>query len=128
MKYAKKSEQRGFHNTSSAALSRLVGERILSVSIRFTHELDVGEIVDLEALGLTFVRLYGVVAYSGTICGAAICPEIFEAPKGRLDVVRIESTWHLEAHSTLDASVPEINADQVWTLKYTTGCAITGHG
>ncbi len=66
----------------------------VSVSIRFTHELNASDVKSIEELGLEFVRLpNGEIAHSGTIYGA-------EVPWDRVDdlaqlesVIRIESGW-----------------------------------
>ena len=102
--------------------------RTVRVSIRFEEELGPGDIAELEALGLMFVRINDAVAHSGTIYGAQIPIDILDELKDRADIVRIESVWQPGEHSTLDVSVPEINADDVWQMRDSGGKYITGEG
>jgi subtilisin family serine protease len=110
------------------AVATVVGTQTVNVSIRFDHELTESEIADLEAQGLVFARLNGAPAHSGSIYGADVPIGSLDALQQRSDVLRIESTWKPAVQDTLDLSVPEINADDVWLLLDGGGTNITGEG
>jgi subtilisin family serine protease len=113
--------------TSQVIRSALQTQHV-GVSIRFDHELSEIESTDLEKEGLVFVRIDGAIAHSGTIYGADVPVEYLSKLEERADVVRIESAWKPFLKETLDVSVPEINADDVWQLVDGGGNNVTGEG
>jgi len=110
------------------AVTSVVETGSVRVSIRFDHKLSEAEIADLEALGLKFVRINAKVAHSGMVYGADLPVTALDAMKGRVDILRIESVWQPGDRGTLDLSVPEMNADDMWQLLDASMNNITGQG
>jgi hypothetical protein len=75
------------------AMKAIVMKDTVSVSIKFTHELDDSEIDSIEELGVIFKKLNGDVAHSGAIYGADVpWDKIYDLAELE-SIVRIESTW-----------------------------------
>jgi subtilisin family serine protease len=102
--------------------------RKIRVSIRFSSELDISDIEALEVQGLTFTRIDGEVMHSGTIYGVDVPIDVIDTLAKRRDVLRIESVWQPGMHDTLDISVPEINANDLWQFLDGGGNNVTGDG
>ena len=75
-------------------MKRIFVRDTVSVSIRFTHELNTSEVQSIEELGLEFVRLpNGEVAHSGNIYGAEVPWDRVYDLSEMENVVRVESVW-----------------------------------
>ncbi len=77
----------------------------VSVSIRFSHELNALAVESIEKLGLKFTRLpNGDIARSGTIYGAEIpWDKVYDLSKLE-KVVRIESAWQPKVEAPVSQS------------------------
>jgi subtilisin family serine protease len=79
-------------------------------------------------LGVKFTRVNGRIARLGTVYSAQIPWEALAGLKERPHVARVDSTWKPAVVTPLDMSIPEVRADEVWSLVDASGWALTGRG
>jgi subtilisin family serine protease len=116
-------KKRGMHVPS---ILDLVSKDNVKVSVRFTSEITYAKIKVIEELGARFSRMDGKVMHIGPVYIMTIPWVIIDDLSAMPEVERIEALWHPRLQKTLDVSVPEIRADDVWTMKDSFDRNITG--
>ena len=118
-------KKRGMHVPS---ILDLVSKDNVKVSVRFTSEITYEKIKVIEELGARFIRIDGEVMHIGSVYIMSIPWEIIYELSAMPEVEWIEALWHPRLQKTLDVSVPEIYADDVWNMKDSFDRNITGKG
>jgi len=98
------------------------------VTIRLDHPHSLRRLVALEDAHLGLVRHQGRVARLGPIVCARLDATGLARLRHRVWVERVELDMRRWARPPLDLTVPEINADAVWSTLDNAGLGITGHG
>ncbi|MDD3642418.1 MAG: S8 family serine peptidase [Candidatus Krumholzibacteria bacterium] len=104
------------------------GGETVTLTVKFDHILSVSEIAGYEARGISFFRIDGDVARTGTIYPLAAPWSEVEGLGQSREVLRIEAAWRPAVFPTLDVSRPQVGADSAWTVSDPLGCPIAGEG
>ncbi len=101
------------------------------VSIRFRRSWlqSAPSLTRLESeLDIEFTRMNGKVAEVGGVYAARVPWEAFDRLAQWPGVLRVDSTWKPAIATSLDVSVREIHAEDVWDLVDDGGWPVTGRG
>jgi subtilisin family serine protease len=103
----------------------------VGVSIRFRRSWlqSTPNLARLEReLDIEFARVNGKLAEIGGVYGARVPWEAFDQLAQWPGVLRVDSTWKPAMATSLDVSVREIHAEDVWDLLDGGGWPVTGRG
>jgi subtilisin family serine protease len=114
-----------------ASVRQLLQEDKVGVTIRFQRgfRLESASLMRLEKeLGIEFARQNGQVVEFGQIRSAQVPWDALDQLAAWPGVERVDSVWKPAVAAPLDVSIPEIGANQVWTVLDAAGHAVTGQG
>ena len=106
----------------------LAAAKDFTATVKFDHVLSTAEIERFESLGMSFYRIDGTVARTGSIYPARINWDALNTIAIQAEVERIEASWNPVVLPLLDVSAHEIEADSAWTYTDPMGYPLTGKG
>ncbi len=118
-------------NNPPPSLQALLNLDKVGVSVRFRRSWLqwVPNLARLESeLDIEFARVDGEIAEVGGVYGAQVPWDAFERLEAWPGVLRVESAWKPAVATSLDVSVRDIHAEDVWDLLDDAGWPVTGRG
>lgn len=103
------------------------GDRV-AVTVKFDRALSASEIARFESRGLSFGRVDGEIARTGSIYPATVPWDALEELASERAVLRIEAAWRPCVFPLLDVSAHETEADSAWSYTDPLGAPLTGAG